>query len=250
MFQLSNCSATDQGEEWVEYLNLLREGVLEAYSGIIHGLKESGKLHLFKEHVNTVLMLVKEISDDQTSQLPVIKAAVGVVGDLILVFQQELTAYVGQAPFLSQLVQTAIRSQEPKLLQNAHWLQGMLVRFGGMWPGPRMIRALFVWPICGWVSEWFAWLDGCTWDLKILEAEAKAHTMCDKLVAQIITKKKTTHVRRYVLSFLCTGTVSCIVPFGKKGQPFLCLWFGSGWISSWRCEGGPEARCRSSNGET
>eukprot|EP00434_Breviolum_minutum_P006487 symbB.v1.2.005728.t1/scaffold337.1/size226155/4 len=119
-------------EEWVEYLNLLREGVLEAYSGIIHGLKESGKLHLFKEHVNTVLMLVKEISDDQTSQLPVIKAAVGVVGDLILVFQQELTAYVGQAPFLSQLVQTAIRSQEPKLLQNAHWLQGMLVRFGGM----------------------------------------------------------------------------------------------------------------------
>lgn len=119
-------------EEWVDYLNLLREGVLEAYSGIIHGLKESGKLHLFKEHVNTVLMLVKEISEDQTSQLPVIKAAVGVVGDLILVFQQELTAYVGKAPFLSQLVQTAIRSQEPKLLQNAHWLQGMLVRFGGM----------------------------------------------------------------------------------------------------------------------
>eukprot|EP00435_Cladocopium_sp_Y103_P041747 s761_g11.t1 len=119
-------------EEWVEYLNLLREGVLEAYSGIIHGLKESGKLHLFKEHVNTVLMLVKEISEDQTSQMPVIKAAVGVVGDLILVFQQELTAYVGKAPFLSQLVQTAIRSQEPKLLQNAHWLQGMLVRFGGM----------------------------------------------------------------------------------------------------------------------
>ena len=119
-------------EEWVDYLNLLREGVLEAYSGIIHGLKESGKLHLFKEHVNTVLMLVKEISEDSTSQLPVIKAAVGVVGDLILVFQQELTAYVGKAPFLSQLVQTAIRSQEPKLLQNAHWLQGMLVRFGGM----------------------------------------------------------------------------------------------------------------------
>ena len=116
----------------MDYLNLLREGVLEAYSGIIHGLKESGKLHLFKEHVNTVLMLVKEISEDQTSQLPVIKAAVGVVGDLILVFQQELTAYVGKAPFLSQLVQTAIRSQEPKLLQNAHWLQGMLVRFGGM----------------------------------------------------------------------------------------------------------------------
>ncbi|CAK9008804.1 Importin subunit beta-1 (Karyopherin subunit beta-1) (ATKPNB1) [Durusdinium trenchii] len=118
-------------EEWIEYLNSLREGVLEAYSGIIHGLKESGKLPLFKEHVNTVLMLVKEISEDQTSQMPVIKAAVGVVGDLILVFQTELTAYVGKAPFLSNLVQIAIQSQEPKLLQNAQWLQSMLVRFGG-----------------------------------------------------------------------------------------------------------------------
>lgn len=159
------CSEKDLGEEWVEYLNLLREGVLEAYSGIIHGLKESGKLHLFKEHVNTVLMLVKEISDDQTSQLPVIKAAVGVVGDLILVFQQELTAYVGQAPFLSQLVQTAIRSQEPKLLQNAHWLQGMLVRFGGMWP-----------PLEGLcVGEFGAWLDFGTWKQK------RRHKMCDNM---------------------------------------------------------------------
>jgi len=118
-------------EEWVEYLNSLREGVLEAYSGIIHGLKESGKLHLFKEHVNTVLMLVKEISEDPTTQLPVIKAAVGVVGDLVLVFQTELTAYVGKAPFLVQLVQAALRSQDPKLLQSAQWLQGMLMKFGG-----------------------------------------------------------------------------------------------------------------------
>ncbi|CAE7224156.1 KPNB1 [Symbiodinium sp. CCMP2592] len=118
-------------EEWVEYLNSLREGVLEAYSGIIHGLKESGKLHLFKEHVNTVLMLVKEISEDPTTQLPVIKAAVGVVGDLVLVFQTELTAYVGKAPFLAQLVQAALRSQDPKLLQSAQWLQSMLMKFGG-----------------------------------------------------------------------------------------------------------------------
>lgn len=119
-------------EEWIEYLNALREGVLEAYTGIIHGLKESNKLPLFKEHVNTVLHLVKQISEDQTSQMPVIKAAVGVVGDLILVFQTELTAHVGKAPFLSNLVQIAVRSQEPKLLQNAQWLQGMLMRFGGM----------------------------------------------------------------------------------------------------------------------
>ncbi|CAE7295630.1 KPNB1 [Symbiodinium microadriaticum] len=146
-------------EEWVEYLNSLREGVLEAYSGIIHGLKESGKLHLFKEHVNTVLMLVKEISEDPTTpgpcvlgdfaglprcaprQLPVIKAAVGVVGDLVLVFQTELTAYVGKAPFLVQLVQAALRSQDPKLLQSAQWLQGMLMKLRPQIPCSRRRRS-------------------------------------------------------------------------------------------------------------
>ena len=90
------------------------------------------------------------------------EAAVGVVGDLVLVFQTELTAYVGKAPFLVQLVQAALRpglwsgfgaaewsfrplrrpwpslsacrSQDPKLLQSAQWLQGMLMKLRSQLP--------------------------------------------------------------------------------------------------------------------
>ena len=86
----------------------------------------------------------------------------GVVGDLVLVFQTELTAYVGKAPFLVQLVQAALRpglwsgfgaaewsfrplrrpwpslsacrSQDPKLLQSAQWLQGMLMKLRSQLP--------------------------------------------------------------------------------------------------------------------
>mmetsp|Transcript_85121 Transcript_85121/g.150554 ORF Transcript_85121/g.150554 Transcript_85121/m.150554 type:complete len:857 (-) Transcript_85121:127-2697(-) len=119
-------------EEWVEYLNTLREGVLEAYSGIIHGLKDSGKLHLFKEHVNTVLTFVKDITEDKSASDSVMKACIDVVGDMVMVFQTELTAHVGTAPFLGQLVQFAARSQDPRLQQNAQWLQGMLQKFGAM----------------------------------------------------------------------------------------------------------------------
>jgi len=117
-------------EEWVEYLNSLREGVLEAYSGIIHGLKDSGKLHLFKEHVNTVLTFVKDITEDQSASDAVMKACVDVVGDMVMVFQTELTSHVGNAPFLGQLVTFAARSQDARLRQNAQWLQGMLQKFG------------------------------------------------------------------------------------------------------------------------
>eukprot|EP00931_Biecheleriopsis_adriatica_P086256 TRINITY_DN60967_c0_g1_i1.p1 TRINITY_DN60967_c0_g1~~TRINITY_DN60967_c0_g1_i1.p1 ORF type:complete len:854 (+),score=205.76 TRINITY_DN60967_c0_g1_i1:68-2629(+) len=117
-------------EEWIEYLNSLREGVLEAYSGIIHGLKDANKLHLFKEHVNTVLMFVSQIAEDNTSQDPVIKASVALVGDLVLAFQAELTAHVGNAPFLKALVGRASRIQEARTIQTVQWLQGMLQKFG------------------------------------------------------------------------------------------------------------------------
>jgi len=117
-------------EEWVEYLNSLREGVLEAYTGIIHGLRESNKLHLFKEHVDSVLHFVKEITEEPSPSDAVMKAAVGVVGDLIFVFQTELAHYVGQAPFLARLVEYAIRSQDPGIRNTANWLQSLLQKYG------------------------------------------------------------------------------------------------------------------------
>merc|ERR1740138_484225 len=98
-------------EEWVEYLNSLREGVLDAYTGIIHGLRESNKLHLFKEHVNGVLHFVEEISQDASVSESVMKSAVGVIGDLVMAFQQELTQYLGNAPLLGRLLQFASRVQ-------------------------------------------------------------------------------------------------------------------------------------------
>eukprot|EP00933_Yihiella_yeosuensis_P040602 TRINITY_DN34928_c0_g1_i1.p1 TRINITY_DN34928_c0_g1~~TRINITY_DN34928_c0_g1_i1.p1 ORF type:complete len:861 (+),score=189.92 TRINITY_DN34928_c0_g1_i1:119-2701(+) len=117
-------------EEWIEYLNSLREGVLEAYTGIIHGLRDAGKLHLFKEHVNAVLHFVKDITEDSTVSESVMKATIGVVGDLVFVFQQELTAHLGQAPFLHQLVAYASRSTDPLVQQNAAWLRSLLQKFG------------------------------------------------------------------------------------------------------------------------
>merc|ERR1712048_497486 len=117
-------------EEWVEYLNSLREGVLEAYTGIIHGLRDANKLHLFKEHVTAVLNFVKDISEDASVSEPVMKAAVGVVGDLIFVFQQELTSFVGNAPFLMRLVVYASRCTDPGIRKDASWLQSLLQKYG------------------------------------------------------------------------------------------------------------------------
>merc|ERR1712151_766873 len=123
--EASNTKVTDgpqDNEDWIDYLNMLREGVFEAYTGIIHGLRESGKLPLFKEHVNGVLMFVNMTSEDSTVSESVMKAAVGVVGDLVQAFQQELTAHLGNAPFLQRLVEYANRCQDQKVKRDAQWL--------------------------------------------------------------------------------------------------------------------------------
>mmetsp|Transcript_29930 Transcript_29930/g.80044 ORF Transcript_29930/g.80044 Transcript_29930/m.80044 type:complete len:868 (+) Transcript_29930:124-2727(+) len=123
----------DMSEEWVDYLNSLREGVLDAYTGIIHGLKESNKLHLFKEHVNGVLLFVKDICEDNSGTVSesVMKAAVGCVGDCLFSFQQELAVYVAGAPFLMRLVEYSSGCSDPGIRNTASWLQGLLQRFGG-----------------------------------------------------------------------------------------------------------------------
>mmetsp|Transcript_31512 Transcript_31512/g.80339 ORF Transcript_31512/g.80339 Transcript_31512/m.80339 type:complete len:859 (-) Transcript_31512:136-2712(-) len=135
MLQEASCTRIEDGggpsnEEWVEYLNSLREGVLEAYTGIIHGLRDSGKLHLFKEHVNAVLHFVQQITEDPSASEPVMKGAVGVVGDLVMVFQTELTHHLGQAPFLVRLVEYAARCSDQGMRETAGWLQSLLRKYG------------------------------------------------------------------------------------------------------------------------
>lgn len=116
-------------EEWVEYLNSLREGVLEAYTGIIHGLRDANKLHLFKAHVNGVLEFVKAVSEEPSPSEPVMKAALGVVGDLVFVFQAELTTHIIHAPFLKNLVEYSARCEDPVIRRNGTWLQSLLQKY-------------------------------------------------------------------------------------------------------------------------
>mmetsp|Transcript_78270 Transcript_78270/g.207728 ORF Transcript_78270/g.207728 Transcript_78270/m.207728 type:complete len:859 (-) Transcript_78270:145-2721(-) len=133
MLQEASLTRLSQGpaynEEWVEYLSSLREGVLEAYTGIIHGLRDANKLQLFKAHVNGVLEFVKVVSEEPSPPEPVMKAALGVVGDLVFAFQRELTTHIIHAPFLKNLVEYATRCQDPGIRSTGTWLQSLLQKY-------------------------------------------------------------------------------------------------------------------------
>ncbi|KAH8084890.1 ARM repeat-containing protein [Cristinia sonorae] len=72
----------------VEYVGQLREGILEAYTGIVAGFKHTEKVTLLIAHVPHILELVQRTLADTEKTDAVHKAAVGLIGDLADTFPE------------------------------------------------------------------------------------------------------------------------------------------------------------------
>jgi len=64
----------------IDYMNQLREGIFEAYTGIVHGLK--GKSELLMPHLQHILKLIFHCFQDKLRMPEVTRAACGLIGDL------------------------------------------------------------------------------------------------------------------------------------------------------------------------
>lgn len=84
LFMLSSASTItvpDDDEELVEYLQSLREGILEAYTGIIQGLKDGGRIQLIQgTDVENMIGLLEKIASDSYKEDEVLNKAVGLLG--------------------------------------------------------------------------------------------------------------------------------------------------------------------------
>jgi len=68
--------------ELVDYVGQLREGILEAYTGIVTGLKNTPQVSLLLPHSQYILELVQRcLADDERTEA-VVKLAYGLLGDL------------------------------------------------------------------------------------------------------------------------------------------------------------------------
>eukprot|EP00397_Hematodinium_sp_SG-2012_P004054 GEMP01004065.1.p1 GENE.GEMP01004065.1~~GEMP01004065.1.p1 ORF type:complete len:890 (+),score=156.76 GEMP01004065.1:26-2695(+) len=128
-----------QNEDSVIYLNNLRDGVLEAYTGIIHGFRESNKLHVFKGNVNIVLDFIKSIvMDYETYTQPrvvsneVMKSSAGLIGDLIYVYQTELVSNCFEsdgAGYVKTLIQFCQQCPDESTKKTLSWLNVLIQKY-------------------------------------------------------------------------------------------------------------------------
>jgi importin subunit beta-1 len=124
MDQASKTKVPQHDEEMLEYLNVLRENICEAYTGILQGLK-SEKPDIFLPYVSQVLEFIHMVAQDQNMDEPVCRACVGVIGDLANVFGKKAASLTGNQ-YITQMVANATQSSDEQTQEAGRWAMAQL----------------------------------------------------------------------------------------------------------------------------
>lgn len=117
----ANVDRTDY--DMIDYLNELRAGVLEAYTGIIQGFKgendvtgqPNADVLLIEPHVPFIIQFITSIAQDREHSDEAMSAAIGLVGDLVVAFGAKLLPMVETEP-LTELLTKGRRVNKARAL--------------------------------------------------------------------------------------------------------------------------------------
>ncbi|XP_066582548.1 importin subunit beta-1 isoform X2 [Prorops nasuta] len=113
--------------DMIDYLNELREGVLEAYTGIVQGLQgestnpnPDNAVALVEPHVPFIIQFITSIAQDHQHSDGNISASVGLLGDLAVAFGDKLLPMFETEPIV-ELIAKGKRSRTSKTKALAQW---------------------------------------------------------------------------------------------------------------------------------
>jgi importin subunit beta-1 len=111
----------------VDYVSQLREGILEAYTGVVTGLKNTEKVGLLLPYAQNILELIQRcLSDDERTE-PLVKLAFGLIGDLADCFPNgQIKQYLLQEWIANELRNKRGLTAEAK--KTMRWAKEMIKR--------------------------------------------------------------------------------------------------------------------------
>lgn len=141
LHQAGQVGITSDDDDLIDYVNSLREAILEAYTGIVQvvfplsaaacgypcvrpqGLKSANKQEDIVPSLDNIIEFVHRSTVDENRTSAVVKAAVGVLGDLGDSFGAKMFPVFSQ-PYVLQLLSVALQDEESK--EVAAWAQKVL----------------------------------------------------------------------------------------------------------------------------
>ena len=123
--QASQAQVDRSDFDMVDYLNELREACLEAYTGIIQGLKgenneASQELIRVQPHVGYIIRFITVVAQDSEHSDASIAASAGLIGDLCAAFGRDILAMLDVEPIADLLTQGR-RSKQTKTKSLSTW---------------------------------------------------------------------------------------------------------------------------------
>lgn len=111
--------------DMVEYLNELRESVLEAYTGIIQGLKgveqtPNPDVYHLETHLGHIVMFIKRIAVEGENTDSMVASAAGFIGDLCSAFGPRLLSLVDDVT-ITQFLAEGKRSKASRTKSLCNW---------------------------------------------------------------------------------------------------------------------------------
>lgn len=92
--------------ETFEYVHLLRQGICDAYVGIVSGLKAEGRSDLLAPYVEAILLFILHVEEDEFRSEELLSSALGLLGDLATIFPRGQLAPALTQPWVAKLIRT------------------------------------------------------------------------------------------------------------------------------------------------
>ncbi|KAE9464745.1 hypothetical protein C3L33_03371, partial [Rhododendron williamsianum] len=108
-------------EEMTEYTNLLRNGILEAYSGIFQGFKNSPKTQSLIPYAPHILQFLDTIYMEKDMDDLVMKTAIGVLGDLADTLGSNAGSLIQQSLSSKEFLNECLSSFDHLIKESAEW---------------------------------------------------------------------------------------------------------------------------------
>jgi importin subunit beta-1 len=121
--QAAGMKISPDDDDLVEYMTVLREGILEAYIGVVQGLHDGGGSPFIKPHLGNIFQFLEVVVNENGDDPSLIKNSVGLIGDLATLLVQhaeEVSVYFRQN-FVVEVIQEALR--QDNLRDIALWTQ-------------------------------------------------------------------------------------------------------------------------------
>lgn len=122
--------------EMLDYIVSLREGIMDAWAGIIMAMIASKKAGVLRPYVDSIFRLLHLVFQDQNRSEPLLRSSMGVIGDLAEAFPNGELSTLYRNDWLVAMVKETRSNREfaSRTTETARWAREQIRKQTGMSP--------------------------------------------------------------------------------------------------------------------